>query len=137
MTIRMIVAPDVPPALGDADELAQVFQNLIDNAIKYARANTAITVEIGPSTKRLTAVAIAIRDQGEGIPREHLARLTERFYRVDTARSRELGGTGLGLAIVKHIVNHHRGFFDIESEPGKGSVFTIHLPLAASIVASV
>jgi two-component system, OmpR family, phosphate regulon sensor histidine kinase PhoR len=140
MRIRRIVLPDAPPVLGDADELAQVFQNLIDNAIKYARAGTAITIEVAPSIKtlaglrageRLPALAIAIRDRGEGIPREHLARLTERFYRVDTARSRELGGTGLGLAIVKHIVNHHRGVLEIESELGQGSVFTVHLPMAA------
>jgi two-component system phosphate regulon sensor histidine kinase PhoR len=68
-----------------------------------------------------------VRDCGEGIAREHLPRLTERFYRVDTARSREMGGTGLGLAIVKHILNRHRGFLDIESTPGTGSVFTVFL----------
>ncbi len=130
MTIRAVVPSDLPPALGDADELAQVLQNLIDNAIKYARAGTVITVAAAPSAKRPGALAIAVSDQGEGIPREHLARLTERFYRIDTARSRELGGTGLGLAIVKHIVNHHRGVLEIESELGKGSVFTIHLPMA-------
>ncbi len=68
---------------------------------------------------------MAVRDQGEGIAREHLPRLTERFYRVDTARSREMGGTGLGLAIVKHILNRHRGLLEIDSEIGKGSVFTV------------
>ena len=67
-------------------------------------------------------------DSGEGIAREHLPRLTERFYRVDTARSRELGGTGLGLAIVKHILNRHRGALDVDSVQGQGSVFTVHLP---------
>lgn len=132
MMIRTVIPPDLPPALGDPDELAQVFQNLVDNAIKYARAGTDITVEVAPSSKRPTALAIAIRDHGDGIPREHLARLTERFYRVDTARSRELGGTGLGLAIVKHIVNHHRGLLEIDSELGRGSVFTIHLPTAVA-----
>ncbi|MGH6981586.1 MAG: ATP-binding protein [Stellaceae bacterium] len=132
MTVRSAVPDDLPPVLGDGDELAQVFQNLVDNAIKYARAGTAIAVEVSPSAKRPGALAIAIRDQGDGIPREHLARLTERFYRVDTARSRELGGTGLGLAIVKHIVNHHRGLLEIESELGKGSSFTVHLPVAGT-----
>jgi two-component system, OmpR family, phosphate regulon sensor histidine kinase PhoR len=132
MMIRTVIPPDLPPALGDPDELAQVFQNLVDNAIKYARAGTDITVEVAPSSKRPAALAIAIRDHGDGIPREHLARLTERFYRVDTARSRELGGTGLGLAIVKHIVNHHRGLLEIDSELGGGSVFTIHLPTASA-----
>ncbi len=130
MTIRVDAPPDLPLALGDADELAQVFQNLIDNAIKYARAGTAIAVTVSSSAKRPGTLAIAIADQGEGIPREHLARLTERFYRVDTARSRELGGTGLGLAIVKHIVNHHRGLLEIDSELGKGATFTVHLPVA-------
>ena len=71
-----------------------------------------------------------VSDEGEGIAREDLPRLTERFYRVDKARSRALGGTGLGLAIVKHIVNRHRGRLTIESEPGRGSTFSIHLPLA-------
>ena len=124
--------------LGDADELAQVFQNLLDNAIKYSRPGTPIEVTVRPSPRflpgtrpgeRPAAVAVAVRDHGDGIPREHLPRLTERFYRVDAARSRELGGTGLGLAIVKHIVNHHRGALDIDSELGEGTVFTVHLPL--------
>jgi two-component system, OmpR family, phosphate regulon sensor histidine kinase PhoR len=75
-------------------------------------------------------VAVAVRDHGEGIQREHLPRLTERFYRVDTARSRAMGGTGLGLAIVKHIVNRHRGRLDIASELGEGSVFTVSLRIA-------
>jgi two-component system phosphate regulon sensor histidine kinase PhoR len=126
---------DVP---GDPDELAQVFQNLLDNAIKYSRPGTPIAVSIRASSRflpgtrpgeRPAAIAVSVRDHGDGIPREHLPRLTERFYRVDAARSRELGGTGLGLAIVKHIVNHHRGALDIESELGEGSVFTVHLPL--------
>jgi two-component system phosphate regulon sensor histidine kinase PhoR len=132
MTIRTVIPRDLPPALGDADELAQVFQNLIDNAIKYARAGTAIAVAVTLTERRPATLAVAIADQSDGIPREHLVRLTERFYRVDTARSRELGGTGLGLAIVKHIVNHHRGLLEIDSEPGKGSVFTVHLPVAGA-----
>jgi two-component system phosphate regulon sensor histidine kinase PhoR len=69
-------------------------------------------------------------DQGEGIPEEHIPRLTERFYRVDTGRSRELGGTGLGLAIVKHVLNRHRGALHVESEIGRGSTFTVYLPAA-------
>jgi len=76
------------------------------------------------------AVAIAVRDRGEGIAAEHLPRLTERFYRVDAARSRDLGGTGLGLAIVKHIVARHRGTLAIRSTPGEGSVFTVYVPAA-------
>ena len=79
-------------------------------------------------------VSIAVADCGEGIARTHLPRLTERFYRVDPARSRALGGTGLGLAIVKHIVNRHRGRLTIESDVGKGSTFTVLLPVAADEV---
>ena len=74
-----------------------------------------------------------VRDTGIGIESQHIPRLTERFYRVDPARSRELGGTGLGLAIVKHIVSHHRGALDIDSELGQGSVFTVHLPVAGAV----
>jgi len=75
-------------------------------------------------------ISVAIADQGEGIARTHLPRLTERFYRVDPARSRALGGTGLGLAIVKHILNRHRGRLTIESEVGRGTTFTVWLPVA-------
>jgi len=136
--------PDLLPCVpGDADELTQVFQNLIDNALKYGREGTKVTVEASIITDpvqlkiRLPGlrdpkgmVAIAIADQGDGIARQHLPRLTERFYRVDAARSRDLGGTGLGLAIVKHIVSHHRGSMDIASVLGDGSTFTVYLPLA-------
>jgi len=135
MSIRLAVPPDLPDVLGDRDELAQVFQNLIDNAIKYGRAGTEITIRAatglqptrGSAGSENAVVSVAVRDQGEGIAREHLPRLTERFYRVDTARSREMGGTGLGLAIVKHILNHHRGFLEVESTPGVGSVFSVFL----------
>jgi two-component system phosphate regulon sensor histidine kinase PhoR len=135
MRIRLAEPPDLPDVLGDRDELAQVFQNLIDNAIKYGRAGSEIAIRAetglrptwGSSGSENPMVCIAVSDQGEGIPREHLPRLTERFYRVDTARSREMGGTGLGLAIVKHILNHHRGFLEVESTPGVGSVFTVFL----------
>jgi two-component system phosphate regulon sensor histidine kinase PhoR len=130
MALELDWAPDlrgIPRVSGDEEELAQVIQNLIDNAIKYGRAGTTVRVEFAPSNRLDPGVAITVRDQGEGIPRIHLDRLTERFYRVDTARSRELGGTGLGLAIVKHIVNRHRGYLEIDSEPGRGSAFTVHL----------
>lgn len=128
-----------PAVLGEEDELTQVFQNLIDNAIKYGRDDSVVRVlrrlgdaEEDAFARRLgvPCLAVAVHDEGEGIPREHLSRLTERFYRVDTARSRKLGGTGLGLAIVKHIVNRHRGLLRIESIAGEGSVFTVYLPLA-------
>ncbi len=127
MRIELEIEPELMPVIGDADELAQVFQNLVDNAIKYARPATVITVGASASGKLRPGVAISVRDRGDGIPRLHLPRLTERFYRVDTARSREMGGTGLGLAIVKHIVSRHRGLLEIDSEVGEGSVFVVHL----------
>ena len=135
MTVELMVDGD-PSVIGDADQLTQVFQNLVDNAVKYGRQGTAIRLEAGPadraagrpSRRARRGVAVAVIDQGEGIPRKHIPRLTERFYRVDTARSRELGGTGLGLAIVKHIVNRHRGQLEIDSTPGAGSRFTVYLP---------
>ncbi len=136
MRIELSLPDDLPPVQGDADELVQVVQNLIDNAIKYGSPGTAIEIVASRAARPLpgarpgqrASVALAVRDHGAGIAREHLPRLTERFYRVDPARSRELGGTGLGLAIVKHIVSHHRGILEIQSEPGHGSVFTVQLP---------
>jgi two-component system phosphate regulon sensor histidine kinase PhoR len=122
----------LPAVQGDRDELTQLFQNLIDNAIKYGRSGTPVAVACWRDPAGLggrPALAVAVIDQGEGIPREHLPRLTERFYRVDKARSRDLGGTGLGLAIVKHILNRHRGRLAIDSTPGQGSRFTVFLPL--------
>ncbi len=143
MQIRLDLPADLPDVQGDRDELAQLFQNLLDNAIKYGRAESEITVDAETSMRAAANpergpgafVAVAVRDRGDGIAHEHLARLTERFYRVDTARSREMGGTGLGLAIVKHIVNRHRGVLEIDSRVGEGSVFTVFLrpaPAAAS-----
>ena len=135
MRIELEVTEGLPPVLGEADELAQLFQNLIDNAIKYARPDTAITVSVGLSSKIAGGVAVRVRDRGEGIAKRHLSRLTERFYRVDRDRSRAVSGTGLGLAIVKHVVNRHQGVLDIESKVGKGSVFSVHLAAAAAPVA--
>ena len=114
------------PYPGRLSALKRAIANLIDNAVKYARPATAVRIAarpVGPDR-----VAVAVSDEGDGIPATHLPRLTERFYRVDTARSRQLGGTGLGLAIVKHVVNRHRGRLDIQSSPGKGSTFTVTLP---------
>jgi two-component system, OmpR family, phosphate regulon sensor histidine kinase PhoR len=135
MHIRLDMSPDLPDVIGERDELAQLFQNLLDNAIKYGRAGSEISVAAaagvrppnGGDAGDTAFLSVAVRDRGEGIAREHLPRLTERFYRVDTARSREMGGTGLGLAIVKHILNRHRGFLDIDSVLGAGSVFTVFL----------
>ena len=127
---RMRIELDIPEAAstvpGDADQLTQVFQNLIDNALKYGREGTAVEVAIGqPANGELS---VTVTDHGEGIAPQHLPRLTERFYRVDAARSRQLGGTGLGLAIVKHIVNRHRGYLNVDSKLGQGSRFTVTLP---------
>jgi two-component system phosphate regulon sensor histidine kinase PhoR len=128
VAVELAVAPELPRAVGDHDELIIVFQNLVDNAIKYARPAT--TVRIAAEPLGGDRVSVSVSDEGDGIPAAHLPRLTERFYRVDTARSRQLGGTGLGLAIVKHVVNRHRGRLDIRSTPGKGSIFTVTLPAA-------
>jgi two-component system phosphate regulon sensor histidine kinase PhoR len=128
MAIELVVAPGLPAVPGEPDELAQLVQNLIDNAIKYARPGTAITVTVAPSPRLAHGVMVRVRDRGEGIAKRHLARLTERFYRVDKARSSGMSGTGLGLAIVKHVVNRHNGLLEIESKVGRGSRFTVHLP---------
>ena len=133
MRIRLDLAADLPEVQGERDELAQLFQNLLDNAIKYGRPQTEIAVTGGLSAEVAPAQAwVAVADRGEGIPHDHLPRLTERFYRVDTGRSREMGGTGLGLAIVKHVLNRHRGHLDIASTLGVGSIFTVWLPAATS-----
>jgi two-component system phosphate regulon sensor histidine kinase PhoR len=129
----------MPDVVGDADQLTQVFQNLIDNAIKYGRAGSTIQVA-GKAVDRLPetggpGVAVKVINEGEGIPREHLPRLTDRFYRVDPARSRQKGGTGLGLAIVKHIVNRHRGRLVFESELGIGTTVTVQLPARIEAIA--
>ena len=126
---------DVPPVIGDADQLQQVLQNLLDNAVKYGRDDGTVRLEIAAVTRSekwpaRAGVVISIADEGAGIPREHLPRLTERFYRVDAGRSRAKGGTGLGLAIVKHIVNRHRGQLLIESEEGVGTTVSVWLPQA-------
>jgi two-component system, OmpR family, phosphate regulon sensor histidine kinase PhoR len=128
MAIELVVAPGLPAVPGEPDELAQLVQNLIDNAIKYARTGTTITVTVAPSPRLERGVMVRVRDRGEGIAKRHLARLTERFYRVDKARSCGMSGTGLGLAIVKHVVNRHNGLLEIESKVGRGSRFTVHLP---------
>ncbi len=126
---------DLPPpeieVLGSREELGQVFQNLIDNAVKYARPGDRVRVEtLPPSAAHAGRVGVAVSDTGPGIARTHLPRLTERFYRVSVPRSRAKGGTGLGLAIVKHVLSRHRGQLEIESEVGAGSRFTVWLPLA-------
>ncbi len=133
VTLDVALAPDLPELVADADQIEQVLQNLVDNALKYGREGgrvrlTAVRAEPGRWPAR-PGVVLSVADDGPGIPRVHIPRLTERFYRVDKGRSRSAGGTGLGLAIVKHIVNHHRGQLAIDSEEGKGATFLVWLPL--------
>lgn len=137
MTIE-VDCPDLPDIVGDPNQIEQVLTNLIDNAIKYGAPKTEVAVSVRLRARddqiKGPVVDISVTDQGEGIAREHLPRLTERFYRVDTARSRAMGGTGLGLAIVKHIVARHHGRLAVRSvqqgEIGeRGSTFTAILPI--------
>jgi len=133
VALDMRMQENVPEVTGDADQLAQVAQNLLDNAVKYGGEGGAVRIEVavaasGAAWPARPGVVLTVADQGTGIPRAHLPRLTERFYRVDTGRSRAAGGTGLGLAIVKHIVNRHRGQLLIESEEGVGTTVSVWLP---------
>ncbi|RZJ00243.1 MAG: PAS domain-containing protein [Brevundimonas sp.] len=154
------------PVNGDRDEILQVVQNLVDNAIKYSPSGGTVEIVIQPDialdeasapwsggnrgdgATRLPLVtpdretgqryaAVTVRDHGPGLAREHLPRLTERFYRVEGQKSGERQGTGLGLAIVKHIVNRHRGGLTVESAPGHGAVFTAYFPVAAPRIAKI
>jgi two-component system phosphate regulon sensor histidine kinase PhoR len=135
---RMVTLEWLPPegavnVQGDPDQLEQVFQNLIDNALKYGREGGTVRVALeavppGGKFPSRPGVVLSVADDGGGIPRQHIPRLTERFYRVDTGRSRAIGGTGLGLAIVKHVMNRHRGSLLIESEEGQGAKFSVWLP---------
>jgi two-component system phosphate regulon sensor histidine kinase PhoR len=126
VTVTADTPDDLPPVLADRDRLAQILINLVDNAVKYTPEGGAVTVTARPLGDE--AVEIAVGDTGIGIPAADLPRITERFYRVDKARSRELGGTGLGLAIVKHLVLAHGGDLHIESQEGRGTTVRFTLP---------
>ena len=125
-------APAPPyPVLGDRDELLRVVENLVENAVKYGGSGGIVDVSLARfagADGRPAQIALSVRDEGPGIAPEHIPRLTERFYRVDTASSRQQGGTGLGLAIVKHALNRHRGRLLVESEIGRGTTMRILLP---------
>ncbi len=129
------VEPDLPQVVADRDQMLQVLHNLISNALKYGRSGTSILIaaarDAGASRGGEEMVRVSVTDEGEGIAPEHLPRLTERFYRVDTGRSRSMGGTGLGLAIVKHIVERHRGRLDIVSRQGEGTTVSFLVPAAS------
>jgi two-component system phosphate regulon sensor histidine kinase PhoR len=123
------LSEDLPPVKGDHGQLLQVFDNLLSNAIRYGCDHSSQSIDIGGSANARW-LTVTVTDHGSGVPREHIPRLTERFYRVDEARSRGTGGTGLGLAIVKHIVERHRGTLDIKSEVGAGTTVTVRLPVS-------
>jgi len=153
VTVMLDVGPGEARITGDRDEIVQVIQNLTDNGIKYSAVGgtvelwvrTGLEVEAAagarvPGATRLSLltpdreagaryVSVSVRDYGPGMAREHLPRLTERFYRVEGQKSGERPGTGLGLAIVKHIVNRHRGGMTVESAPGDGSMFSVYFPM--------
>ena len=139
ISLTLDMAPNTLPVDGDEDRLEQALVNLVDNAIKYTPRGGDVTVsarmvEAARTQEGATVVSpdgfieMAVSDTGIGVPPEDLPRLTERFYRVDKARSRELGGTGLGLAIVKHVVQAHGGWMRIESELGRGTTVRLYLP---------
>lgn len=127
--VDAVIEPAVPAVLGDFGQLLQLADNLVGNAIRYGCNDKNCTATVAVRAEGAN-VLITVSDKGDGIASEHLPRLTERFYRVDSARSRESGGTGLGLAIVKHIVERHRGTLEIQSEPGQGTKVTVSLPAA-------
>lgn len=138
MRLVLNLYDNLPAVKGEANELAQVAHNLISNAIKYGHADSDVTISAKVTSelpqdinmRNLTrVVAFSVRDQGEGIPKQHLPRLMERFYRVDSARTRQVGGTGLGLAIVKGIIQRHRGAIVVDSVVGEGTCFTVYLPI--------
>ncbi len=123
------IEPNLPLVMGDFGQLLQLADNLIGNAIRYGCSEKSCVASIAVRVEGMHVI-LTVSDEGEGIAPEHLPRLTERFYRVDSARSRESGGTGLGLAIVKHIVERHRGTLEIRSEPGQGTQVTVSLEAA-------
>jgi len=135
ITLETRLTPGLPAVAGDADQLAQVVHNLLDNAVKYGGEGKLVRLKLGPAPEGTrwpprAGLVLSVADSGPGIPREHLPRLTERFYRVDKGRSRAVGGTGLGLAIVRHIVNRHRGQLLIESDEGAGTTVSVWVPVA-------
>ena len=133
ITLESRIEDDAIAEPADAGQLGQVVRNLLENAVRYGQQGGHVTLTVARATPdpKLPArpgVVLTVADDGPGIAKHHLPRLTERFYRVDRGRSRNAGGTGLGLAIVKHIVNRHRGQLLIESEEGVGSTFRVWLP---------
>ena len=135
VTLEQVIEQGLPAVMGDVDRLQQLLINLVDNAVKYTPVNGTVTVKAQRTTinSSIDAVELSVSDTGTGIPEHAIPRLTERFYRVDKARSRDLGGTGLGLAIVKHIAQAHGAQLKIESALHKGTMVSVLLPTAAEV----
>ena len=127
--IAVDITADLPAVIGDAGQLRQLANNILNNAMKYGKDGTPVLVSL-VSSRSGAMLNFAVADEGDGIAPEHLPRLTERFYRVDSGRSRLVGGTGLGLSLVKHIVDRHRGHLEIRSTVGKGTTVSILLPVS-------
>lgn len=134
--ITNTLSEDLPEVLGDSNALTQVFTNLISNAIKYSKPDSTITLNAKIRKTKNNAehhapreLCIEIKDESEGIPRKHLSRITERFYRIESKENAKIPGTGLGLSIVKHILHRHRGYLEVKSKAKQGSTFTAVLPL--------
>lgn len=134
--IAVTLETGLPHVSGDPGMLRQLVNNVVENAMKYGRAGTPINVGLSRS-RSAAMIAFTVTDQGEGIAPEHLPRLTERFYRIDSGRSRSVGGTGLGLSLVKHIVDGHRGHLEIKSEQAVGTQIVILLPIANLPIANL
>lgn len=132
LELEMVLPPDDFTIRGDFTQLQQVFLNLLENAVKYGASGGRVVVTLDPiihvAVLRGEGAVVTVRDFGSGIAPHHIPRLTERFYRVDSHRSRAVGGTGLGLAIVKHIINRHRGRIKIQSVVGEGTTISVILP---------
>jgi two-component system phosphate regulon sensor histidine kinase PhoR len=126
--ISVDITADLPAVIGDAGQLRQLANNILNNAMKYGKDGTPVRVSL-VSSRSGAMLNFAVADEGDGVAPEHLPRLTERFYRVDSGRSRLVGGTGLGLSLVKHIVDRHRGHLEIRSTVGKGTTVSILLPV--------
>lgn len=129
--ISLDITDKLPSVMGDPGQLRQLASNILTNAMKYGRAGSTVSVGLSPSRSG-AMLNFTVADQGDGIAPEHLPRLTERFYRVDSGRSRSVGGTGLGLSLVKHIVDRHRGHLEIRSTLGTGTTVSVLLPVATT-----
>jgi two-component system phosphate regulon sensor histidine kinase PhoR len=131
--VSLDITDNLNPVMGDPGQLRQLASNIVTNAMKYGRSGSQVSIVLAPSRSG-AMLNFTVADQGDGIAPEHLPRLTERFYRVDSGRSRSIGGTGLGLSLVKHIVDRHRGHLEIRSSVGVGTTVSVLLPVVPQIV---